>query len=129
MASVDYRLAPDHPHPAALDGCHAALCWLAEATGVDPTRIAVGGASAGGGLAAALAQRVHDDAGIKLVRQLLVYPMLDDRPPGQEHRHAASFRLWKYKQQPIRVEFIPGPGRPWRGGTVSGGAAARATAR
>lgn len=65
VVSVDYRLAPAHPFPAALDDCHAAWTWLADAArrlGVDPHRVAVGGASAGAGLAAALAQRLHDEA-------------------------------------------------------------------
>ncbi len=76
-----YRLAPEHPFPAALDDCMAALSWVganADAIGVDANRIAVAGASAGGGLAASMAQRCHDE-GIPLAAQVLVYPMLDDR--------------------------------------------------
>src|SRR5690606_687197 len=81
VVSVAYRLAPEHPFPAALDDCATALGWLraaAEELGVDPGRVAVGGASAGGGIAAALAQRAHD-AGRPPAFQLLVYPVLDDR--------------------------------------------------
>ncbi len=81
VLSVDYRLAPDHPFPASHDDCYAALRWLrhhAAALGVDPDRIAVGGASAGGGLAATVAQHAHDDRS-PVAFQLLVYPMLDDR--------------------------------------------------
>ena len=81
VVSVDYRRAPEHPFPAPLDDCHSALTWLVEHAGelgVDRERIAVGGESAGGGLAAALVQRAHDD-GLPVCFQLLVYPMLDDR--------------------------------------------------
>jgi acetyl esterase/lipase len=81
VISVEYRLAPEHPFPAPLDDCFAVLRWLhdeAASLGVDPARIAVGGASAGAGLAAALVQRAHDD-GVPVAFQLLEYPMLDDR--------------------------------------------------
>lgn len=82
VVSVEYRLAPAHPAPAAVDDCYAALRWLhdeAEALGIDPHRIAVGGDSAGGGLAAATVQLAHDHGPVKAAFQLLVYPMLDDR--------------------------------------------------
>ncbi|OJF15003.1 alpha/beta hydrolase [Couchioplanes caeruleus] len=81
VVSVDYRLAPEHPFPAGLDDCYRVLRWLhdeAPALGIDPARIAVGGDSAGGGLAATLAQRARD-TGVAVRLQLLVYPMLDDR--------------------------------------------------
>lgn len=82
VVSADYRLAPENPFPAGLDDCHAALQWLYENAGdigVHPDRIAVGGASSGGLFAAALCQRVHDESGIDVAFQLLVYPALDDR--------------------------------------------------
>lgn len=82
VVSVDYRLAPEHPFPAALDDCRVALDWLHDASaelGLDPDRLAVGGVSAGGGLAATLAQRAIDELGPSICAQLLVSPMLDDR--------------------------------------------------
>jgi acetyl esterase/lipase len=82
VVSVEYRLAPDHPFPAPLEDCYTGLAWVhehADELGVDPTRIAVGGESAGGGLAATLAQLAHDRGEVPLCFQLLVYPMADDR--------------------------------------------------
>ena len=82
VVSVAYRLAPETPFPGAIEDCYAALTWLhaeAPALGVDTARLAVGGASAGGGLAAALALLARDRGQIPLVFQLLVYPLLDDR--------------------------------------------------
>ena len=82
VMSIEYRLAPEDPYPAALDDCFTALQWLhAEAAtlGVDPRRIAVGGSSAGGGLAAALALRARDADTPTPCFQLLIYPALNDR--------------------------------------------------
>ncbi len=82
IASVDYRLAPESPHPGPVEDAYAALRWLhdeADLLGVDRTRIAVGGESAGGGLAAGLALLARDRGEVRLVFQHLVYPMLDDR--------------------------------------------------
>lgn len=97
VISVDYRLAPQHPFPAALEDGWAALNWaIAESDklGIDPDRIAVGGGSAGGGLAAALAQKVKDQGEIKLAFQLLVYPMLDDRTVVRFEQQKEKFLVW-----------------------------------
>ncbi|HEX6998992.1 MAG TPA: alpha/beta hydrolase [Gammaproteobacteria bacterium] len=80
-ASVTYRLAPEHPYPAPLEDCYAALEWLvrdARALGIDPDRIAVGGGSAGGNLAASLALLARERGGPRIAYQLLIYPALDD---------------------------------------------------
>ncbi|OBC14543.1 alpha/beta hydrolase [Mycobacterium sp. 852013-50091_SCH5140682] len=93
VAAVKYRLAPQHPYPAGLEDCYSALAWLAGLPAVDPARVAVAGASAGGGLAAALALLARDRGEIPLVAQILVYPMLDDRTAGKEFDHPGH-RLW-----------------------------------
>jgi acetyl esterase/lipase len=79
VASVEYRLAPEHRYPAALDDCYAALQWLAALDDIDRRRILVAGKSAGGGLAAALTLRCVDAGLVDLTGQVLIYPMLDDR--------------------------------------------------
>jgi acetyl esterase len=80
VASVDYPLAPEHPYPAPSEGCHAAARWLAEHAaelGADPGRVAIGGDSAGGNLAAVVALLARDGGGPDLAFQLLVYPCTD----------------------------------------------------
>lgn len=88
VAAVEYRLAPEHPYPAPLEDCYTALAWLIRLPGVDPARVAIGGASAGGGLAAALALRARDQQGPPIRFQLLSQPGLDDR---QETWSARNF--------------------------------------
>lgn len=94
VASVDYRLAPDHPYPAPLEDCYSALKWLTHLPAVDPTGVAIGGASAGGGLAAALALLTRDRGEIALTAQILVYPMLDDRTVDRKDLDNPGHRLW-----------------------------------
>lgn len=82
LLAVEYRLAPEHPYPAALDDCSMAVAWLhdhAAELGVDPTRIAIMGDSGGGAIAAATALVTRDRELPPLCAQLLIYPMLDDR--------------------------------------------------
>jgi triacylglycerol lipase len=96
VASVDYRLAPEAKYPAAVEDCYAALRWLhanASALGVDASRIAIKGESAGGGLAAALALLARDRGDAPIAFQVLVYPMLDDRPTAPPNPHTGEF-IW-----------------------------------
>jgi acetyl esterase len=80
IASIDYRLAPEHPFPAAPDDARAALRWLAAHAGEvggDPARLAIAGDSAGGNLATVTARRLRDEGGPALRMQALIYPVCD----------------------------------------------------
>lgn len=97
VVSASYRHAPEHPFPAALDDAASAWAWLVEqagALGVDPCCLAVGGESAGGGLAAELTQRLHDEGGVQPCAQALVYPMLDDRTAADQALTAMKHMVW-----------------------------------
>jgi acetyl esterase/lipase len=90
IVSVDYRLAPETPFPGPIEDCYAALTWFhseAAILGVDSARIAVGGDSAGGGLAAALALLARDRAEVPIAFQSLIYPMIDDRTVTRSDPH------------------------------------------
>ncbi|MEM6710200.1 MAG: alpha/beta hydrolase [Pseudomonadota bacterium] len=99
VLSVDYRLAPEAPIPAPLEDCYGGLAWLhehAERLGVDRNRIAIGGESAGGGLAAALAILARDRGEYRICHQHLTYPMLDNRTgtPGHEGDPLVGEFVW-----------------------------------
>lgn len=97
VASVGYRLAPEHPFPAALDDAATALTWLvanAPAFGLDPARVVVEGISAGGGLAAALALLARDGGWPPLAGQMLLCPMLDDRNDSPSAVQMAGHGAW-----------------------------------
>lgn len=97
VLSVDYRLAPEHPFPAALDDAYAALAWLfasADQLNIDGARIAVGGLSAGGGLAAGLALAARDRGEYRLLFQSLWCPMLDDRCITPSSIDLAESKIW-----------------------------------
>lgn len=97
VVSVEYRLAPEHPFPAPMEDCYAALKWLASHAaelGVNAERIAIGGASAGGGLTAGLALLTRDRGEIKLCFQLPIYPMIDDRNVTPSSQAITDPRVW-----------------------------------
>lgn len=97
IVSVDYRLAPENPHPAPIEDCYAGLAWLfghADELGIDPARIGVMGESAGGGLAAALALLARDRGEYRLSFQSLTYPMIDDRTCVRETSPWVGEFIW-----------------------------------
>lgn len=115
VVSVDYRLAPEHPFPAGPDDCYAVLEWMvaqSNSLGIDPARIAIGGASAGGGMAAGVALMARDRGGPCVKLQLLLYPMIDNlhsTESGQIENHpvwnqGTSFRAWE-----MYLNGTPGP--------------------
>lgn len=97
VASVEYRLAPEDPYPAALEDSHAALRWLvanAARLGLDPDRMVIEGVSAGGGLAAAVALLARDRGGPGLAGQMLLFPMLDDRNDSPSAHQMQGAGAW-----------------------------------
>jgi acetyl esterase/lipase len=97
IVSVDYRLAPETQHPGPVEDCYAGLTWTAEHAGelgIDPGRLIVGGVSAGGGLAAAVALLARDRGGPALTAQLLICPMLDDRNQTPSSYQMAGLGVW-----------------------------------
>ncbi|WP_246078641.1 alpha/beta hydrolase [Modestobacter excelsi] len=97
VVSVEYRLAPETPHPGPVEDCYAGLVWTAEHAeelGIDPARIVVAGSSAGGGLAAAVALLARDRGGPALAAQMLMCPMLDDRNDTVSAQQMAGIGMW-----------------------------------
>jgi acetyl esterase/lipase len=97
VISVEYRLAPDSPHPAPVEDCYAGLLWTAEHAdelGIDPARLVVSGTSAGGGLAAATVLLARDRGGPPIIAQALWSPMLDDRNNSYSARQMAGLGIW-----------------------------------
>ena len=122
VVSVDYRLAPEHPHPAGVDDAAAVLEWVADNEanlGIDTTRLAVAGSSAGGSLAALLAQRAARGALPPVVLQLLHQPVLDDRPMPSKDEFVttpgfdgpAVTQMWQHYAAGERIPVDAVPGR------------------
>lgn len=97
VISVEYRLAPETPHPGQIEDVYAGLVWTAAHAsdlGVDPARIVVAGGSAGGGLTAALALLARDRGGPAILGQMPLYPMLDDRNDTVSARQLVGRGVW-----------------------------------
>ena len=116
MLSVQYRLAPEHPHQVPVEDAYAGLTWLAGHAGelgIDPGRIAVMGDSAGGGLAAGAAILSRDRQGPAIARQLLIYPMLDDRTTTPDP-YIAPLAGWSYDDNATGWNALLGAGHEKR---------------
>ena len=114
-ATVEYRLAPEHPHPAPIEDCYAGLLWLAAHAGelgADPDRLVVMGGSAGGGLAAGLALLARDRGGPRIAAQLLLCPMIDDRNDSDSTREYAADGTWTRDSNALGWRSLLGPGAP-----------------
>jgi acetyl esterase/lipase len=114
VVSVDYRLAPETPHPGPVEDCYAGLTWTAEHAqelGLDPDRLVIVGASAGGGLAAALALMARDRSGPALAGQLLMCPMLDDRNDSPSVHQMAGGRTWNRSDNQVGWTALLGAAR------------------
>ncbi|MEO6083310.1 MAG: alpha/beta hydrolase [Umezawaea sp.] len=113
VVSVDYRLAPEAPYPAGLEDCYAALVWTvknAAELGIDPNRIVIHGASAGGGLCAGLALLARDRGGPAIAFQYLGVPELDDRLDTPSMRAFVDTPLWNRPSAEISWDCYLGPG-------------------
>lgn len=110
--SVEYRLAPEHPFPTPPEDCYAALQWIGKhhtEFNIDVNRIAVMGESAGGGLAAAVALLARDrKSPVQLAKQILIYPMLDDRTNVEDGDPLLQFLTWGTKMNDIAWKAYAG---------------------
>lgn len=113
VVSVDYRLAPEHKFPAAADDCYAATKSVVEHAaefGIDPARVAIGGDSAGGNLAAVVALMARDQGGPRIVHQLLVYPVTDHSYETVSYRdNADGYLLTKASMKYFWDHYLRGP--------------------
>ena len=97
VVSVEYRLAPENPHPAPAEDCYAGLAWFAanaESLGVDPARLGIYGGSAGGGLTLAVALMARDRGGPALKFMMPIYPMIDDSNTSASSHEITDIGIW-----------------------------------
>jgi acetyl esterase/lipase len=115
VVSVEYRLAPEHPYPAPVEDCYAGLAWMARhATklGFDPDRLAVFGASAGGGLTIATSMLARDRGFPALRFQMPIYPMIDDRNETPSSHEITDIGIWDRSANIEAWQWYLGSGRP-----------------
>jgi acetyl esterase len=115
VVSVEYRLAPEHPYPAAVEDAFAATAWVAAnvaSLGIDPARIGVAGDSAGGNLAAVVALMARDQGGPALALQLLIYPITNDDFDTTSYRDfSTGYMLTREAMQWYWAQYVPDPGK------------------
>ncbi|RWX19318.1 alpha/beta hydrolase [Rhizobium hidalgonense] len=125
VVSPDYRLAPEHPFPAAIEDCAATLVWMtdqADALGIDPLRIIVAGDSAGGNLAAVIALLARDGQVPDIIGQVLIYPVTDQLQVTDSYsRYAEGFGLTAAAMKWFRDHYLPEAGSrsDWRASPLS----------
>ncbi|WP_319453361.1 MULTISPECIES: alpha/beta hydrolase [unclassified Mycobacterium] len=130
VVSVEYRMAPEHPYPAALEDCYAGLQWMAENSDtlhIDASRIAIHGSSAGGGLCAGLTLLARDRGGPSIAFQALGVPELDDRLETASMRAFTDTPMWARPQAILSWDAYLGSGRRGTSDIPSYAAPARAT--
>lgn len=130
--SVEYRLAPEHPYPAPQEDVYAGLMWTvsqADALGLDLSRLVIGGASAGGGLTAALAIMVRDRKGPHIALQMLFQPMLDHRNELPSTHEVTDVNIWDGDMNArgwaallgdLHADDVPGTASPARESDLTG---------
>jgi acetyl esterase/lipase len=112
VVAVRWRPAPEHPFPAAIEDCYAALCWTVRSAGelgIDPARLVLGGRSSGGGSAAGIALMVRDRGEPAIAHQLLIYPMLDDRNTTASSHEIVDPAVWSRSDNDIAWRAYLGP--------------------
>ena len=111
VIGINYQKAPEHPFPTPFDDCYAGLLWVAKNAqrfGIDPTKIGVGGDSAGGNLAAAVALKAADTGDVKLAYQMLIYPCLDTNYQSKSYLdHETGFGLESLGMQWCWSAYVP----------------------